>query len=597
MGRKGPLTFVSLQEFKERTSLRMSSRSPLTLKLDAAYAAFLASDTEYKRKQLYTVLQEYRTAHGGSWSTCERDKVSGGLIEWLYNEVSPPAMRMTPRRAAELDRRAREAIENTEIPHSRLGVLYFLGNIQIEMDYVSVAIEGVSVAGGAIGSGVSTTYGNLGNSDASQVTAFTDMGHKVTGQHLTYAGQGVLSVAKMASTKAGTVGKKPPPEVPSPSWFPCTEAALNATTASISDTYDHNKYFGVAAGVGAAVVAVPVLATTLVADAGIGLVRAGQALWDMVKNAVKGVINMLKEKFRENSTWFAEKSGTLLKMATKLVLDIVLKQAVPFAGSLVEVGTGLVRAIDDACTRIASYIDRRRIRLMPGHPEETANTIEHAMTMGLLKGVADILKGVGKTAAAVMAPGIGNLLSALMSALEWLVKFIYRMVEASAIEKFLERARIEYQEATQLHGGRAQVDIKKGLMHEAWETKKGVGIVNNTAEFTEFFKAGCDASPIIPMLTLNSGLCGSLMTLVKLFDDETGEMSHNNGGRQEFDIAGDFFHRLKIHSTTYLKTCGFQFKPLKPDDELLRGYLNHAVNKGHVEAVTVGRKLLAAARA
>ena len=30
---------------------------------------------------------------------------------------------------------------------------------------------------------------------------------------------------------------------------------------------------------------------------------------------------------------------------------------------------------------------------------------------------------------------------------------------------------------------------------------------------------------------------------------------------------------------------------------LLRGYLNHAVNKGHVEAVTVGRKLLAAARA
>ena len=45
MGRKGPLTFVSLQEFKERTSLRMSSRSPLTLKLDAGRPQEFSTET------------------------------------------------------------------------------------------------------------------------------------------------------------------------------------------------------------------------------------------------------------------------------------------------------------------------------------------------------------------------------------------------------------------------------------------------------------------------------------------------------------------------------------------------------------------------
>ena len=124
----------------------------------------------------------------------------------------------------------------------------------------------------------------------------------------------------------------------------------------------------------------------------------------------------------------------------------------------------------------------------------------------------------------------------------------------------------------------------------------GTGIISNTADFTAFFKEGCEASPIIPMLTLNSGVCGSLMTLVKMFEDD-GSQTRLPGGRQPFDAGGAFFTRLKLFSTEYLKACGFQFQPLNATNENIRMLLTHATKTGHLRPVTFGSKLLAAAKA
>ncbi|MGA7814231.1 MAG: hypothetical protein WCA53_15160, partial [Caballeronia sp.] len=101
-------------------------------------------------------------------------------------------------------------------------------------------------------------------------------------------------------------------------------------------------------------------------------------------------------------------------------------------------------------------------------------------------------------------------------------------------------------------------------------------IITDTQEFTAFFLEGCKASPLIPMLSLNSGLGGSLMTLIKLFDADGAQSTALSGGRKEFDIGDAYFTRLKRYSVDYMRKSGFKFFPLRADDKSMAGYLAHA---------------------
>jgi len=74
------------------------------------------------------------------------------------------------------------------------------------------------------------------------------------------------------------------------------------------------------------------------------------------------------------------------------------------------------------------------------------------------------------------------------------------------------------------------------------------------------------------MLTLNSGICGSLMTLIKMFDDN---MQHQMVSQSTFDAGNDYFTRLKQFGRTYLSSAGFEFKS---SNKGVQGLLNHAVN-------------------
>lgn len=602
MGKKGPLTWVTPKEFKERTSLTFSSRSETTQRLDAAYTAFHFGQTELKRKQLYDVLREYLIAHGGYWNKCERNTVSGGLLEWMYNELAPPAVRMTPAKARALDARADKLINDFEIPHSRFGVLYLLGNINLQGDWTAMAIEGVAVAGSAVAVGVGTDYGQLKDAGKAAKTAFTVAGQKVTYAAAASGGAVVMTIPQTALGVGGSVKAKTLPEAPTPDAFPCSAKVLGTAASAISDAYDHNKFLGILAGAGVTAITIPAAVGAIAADGLYNLYRLGKWLYDKITGAIKSVINLLRSKWNDGTTWVSEKFGMVLKLATKFVIDMVFKQAAPLVGSLIDLGTGIVRAVDAACTRIASYLDRKKIRLQPGHPEETANSIEHAMNMGIFRGLADVLKGAGKTAVAVTLPGLGSLVSALMSAIEWLVKFLYRYFESERIDKFLFKAR-ELWKAEQAKMYKAALakppKVAPGDKPHLQPVIDGTGILCDTAEFTAFFKEGCDASPIIPMLTLNSGICGSLMTLVKLFDgggDKPVTLARNPGGRQPFDVAGNYFNRLKIFSSEYLRACGFQFQPLNDNDDYIRGLLTHAVQK-HRAPLTFGRKVLAIAKA
>src|SRR5476649_283998 len=100
-------------------------------------------------------------AHGGSWARCERNVVSGGLMEYIYNAVGPAAL--TPGQAAAMDKRAADRIRDIEIPSARFGVLYFLSGIKVDLDVVGSLIEGAGAVGGAVGVGMTTDFSKTGS--------------------------------------------------------------------------------------------------------------------------------------------------------------------------------------------------------------------------------------------------------------------------------------------------------------------------------------------------------------------------------------------------------------------------------------------------
>jgi hypothetical protein len=596
MGMAGPLAIVTPAEFRKRTALTFSSRSGSTLALDKAYDSYHATRSEAAATELYARLTEYRAAHGNSWDTCERNKVSGGLLEYLHNAVRPGAL--SPTAALAMDRRAAARIRDIEIPHARFGVLYLLAGVKLHVDAVSTILDGLGAIGGTVGIGLTTNFHDLGSATNAVRAVQTVHGMKINASQVAQAGTlGLKATAKAVDKLLASSTAGPATGSAFSRYLPTTAAALDRASTGLSELWDRNKYLGGLAYTGAAIGAVPVAAITLVAD-------AGRQLWEKLKAAFKALGDVLMRAWSSRyDLATASKLSVALKKCTVIAIDHIMKNAVPFLGGAVDIGTGLARTIGEACTRIASWADRRHIRIRSGHPREIANAIEHQMTLGLCGGLIDILKGAAKVAVGVFLPGLGSLVSVAMSVIEWLIKFISRLGEQFAIEAFLLQARNHYD--TEKRRSRAEpAKRKEGKTQLVYEPNTTPGsIITDTERFTSFFRQGCQASPLIPMLVLNSGLGGSLMTLVDLFDPDGSQSTTMHSGRKEFNIADTYFRRLKVYSAEYMRKSGFHFlSAQRPGEDVMTGYLEHATGTGkdrqsHVEAGTSGERLVAAARA
>ena len=571
MGKRGPLGIVSPAEFRERTALTLSSRSGSTLAMDKAYDAYHATRSQENAKLLYERLREYLVAHGGSWNKAERNVVSGGLLEYLYNTLRPGAL--SPAQAAEMDRRAATRIREVEIPKcAGFGVLYFLANIKVEVDAFTSVVEGVSHIGGTIGVGMTTDFSQTRSAvqGVRDVTQVHGVGAKAA--HMAVGGKVAAQGVKALADKV--MAPSPPPSGPVKTSLPTTEAALRMLANSISDNYRADRYRRVA---GTAVLAVPVTAVALVVD-------GARFVWDQVKAAFAKVGEVLQRAWqRKGDLDTARKLGMLIKMASKVAVDLITKNALPFLGGAIDLGTGLSRAIGEACTRVASWYDRRQIELQDGHPTQIANAIESQMEKGIFRGLLEALVGAAKVAVSVFLPGLGSLVSVVMGAIDWLVRIVSRLTEQSAIAHFLKRARSEYAHER----GRAR------LVNGVYEPSTAAGgLINDTKRFAAFFEEGCSASPLIPMLALNSGLGGGPMTLVKLFNSDSDPTLKADAGQQLL-TADSYFTRLKRHGVEYTRVSGFKFTPLKSSDALMQGYLNHATGMGkNVESHVAGGTLL-----
>lgn len=598
MGQKGPMAIVTPAQFRARTSV-MGRRQGAITAVDAAYEAYFILRTEGNGNALHQALQAYLQSHGGYWHKVPRNQASGGLLQWLHEFTTPRAGTLLTQ-----DQRAIQRINTHDIPHSRYGVLYLFGSIDIDMNKLSIGLEGAAALGGAVGAGVSTNYNQLQSHALASRTFDVGGMEGIRGTAVAVAAAAPLTVAARATTRSGTAmprdrdlrtremlgrGQEPPrlevyrarsPQHEAVPVFPATLGLFNLVQED--PLLMLNPFM---------------LGSTVLASTGAVLFDAFNALRVLLMNAVTDLFHWIRNKMLTNGEWAWDVSSLVISKAIKFVVAKCLESAAPLIGGAMDLGGGILKTIKVARERLEAYFLRRKVVLNPGHPEEAANAIEADMTKGLLSGLFSVLKGVASLSLSMLLPGAVSLVSALVTGVEWLVKLTWRLWEQSKINKFLKLARQHFL----AEKGLANVNTRRMMkadpdyahkytsslqFHPEMDPAKG-GIIHDLPRFREFFRKGCDASPLIPMLTLNTGVCGSLMVMMRMFDDAQTMVSQS-----KWDAGDAYFTRLKRYGRTYMVNSGFEFKPLDATDGLIRGLLNHAAQH-HSGATSKTGKALA----
>jgi hypothetical protein len=592
MSRTGTPMVLTPTDWVEATSLRFSTRDQPMKDVDAAYEAWFHSlyernvnhpSTYIKRREMTATqldvsgrsatllkqrLETFVAKHGGRWTQCKRDSESNGLMQFIYEKVAEPQLSQLKKAQDQLN------------ADSRYGVLYLFGNIDINVDMVKAGMDFVSGSAGAVAAGVGTNFKEWDSDEGEFKTKHdlfklgnnnqhTAMGRADDAARWVFIGgrdsQGALkqdfaltdgvewgmSIGGQALDAAGSVGKEL--QKISPSNY--TERAINA-----SGTY------GGGGRVGNAVVGGAVIAASMVAD-------AVKNLYKLVESLVIGLVNWVYDKFKSFKDDPFDAVYSQVKFWIKTVVKNIAQSAAPFVGAGFDIADGLIESFKAIKEKVGAWALRRKIDIMVGHPNLLCARIEKAMESAMLLGMWSIIKGAIQMALAATIPGIQSLVSALASAVEAIIKLVLKLMERSRIKKFLVQAKKYYESERTL---RKESFDDAGQKSITMHTKGG--LIHDLGKFVEFYTEACEASPILAMLTINTGMCGSQWQLQNLMGTPGAT---DEQVQEQFTKGTEYFDRLKNYGYGYLKDCGFSFLANGRDQALLQRLLDNAKNPTH----------------
>lgn len=265
-------------------------------------------------------------------------------------------------------------------------------------------------------------------------------------------------------------------------------------------------------------------------------------LLDRCYAMVKRIAESLEKYFKMRTSSFYANLGKVLTAAAKFAAGQLTKAA-PMIGAGIDIGQGFVKA----CVAVANYIgakgERKQIELVPGHPTLLAQRIQNGMLHDITDGLVQIAKGAASATLSTFSAGIA---SAITDIVLTIVSFIRRYFEKCRIEEFCAKAHAHLS-TLQMAGyklGDANANIGKKF-----------GLIDDVEAFTEFYSEGADASVCIPILTLNSGICGDLMQMARMYDTQNNVISQTT-----FNTATDYFQRLKLWGSNHIRNSGINFE-------------------------------------
>ena len=583
-----PPQLLTPKQLTDATTLGLfSPRGDETLAVDKAYEAYfnVAKGKDLTSPQLKVVsldllqaLTALFDAKGENWDKVDRDRASKGLLrnwhKWLDQQWG-----------AELTRtlgKEKEALA-ADIVHSRFGVVYLLSNLQVEVDWRIMLGEAVTQGGAGVVAARSALTG--GASTFGEATVSMGV-KKISTSTITAASMGPVNLATNAmsrpTVKAPEKGAERFELPQEAKWqtraaYPKSVSEAFPCTAELFKTAV-DQYKGVSDIPGTIVGGLIGGSLALVVDIAKTMV---ESLW----KALHDIVDWVKKKMFADDEFAAKAIAGVAKPIVAIVIQQVMKEAAPFIGGGMQLVTGISRTIKAAVDKIALWWDRSRVTLTEGHFALIGESIESQLTKGFFMGLWTALKGAADIALNTILPGAGSLVSMIAGGLEWIIKALCRLVEHSRIKNFLEKAgrlwSYEKSIAVKVPDGAG------GVRYEASKNGSNGSIVHNIKRFSDFYKEGCDASVVIPMITLNSSICGSIFQQIEFLRPVRGGAMQMPIDRKTFDAGVSYFDRLKRVSHEYLVSSGFVFLSRTKE---LDGIIYHACRDHHL--VSTGMKIL-----
>jgi len=285
-----------------------------------------------------------------------------------------------------------------------------------------------------------------------------------------------------------------------------------------------------------------------------------RAIWDRIREKLYEVAQKLLalardqwEKAKEKLRWAkADPGGTALAIGPTVLRKLcdflathVLAKAAPFIGAGLDIAKGVLNTIDAGLTKFREWSAAKQVELVIGHPATIAEAIRRAMWFNVGKGLYETLKGGLDLGLQFASQGASSIVSLVMSAVEALAKTIWKLVEVVKMRSVFAQGR------------------------ELWQARLQPDSLHlRPIAFNAWFKSHALMLPALPVLVLNTGICGDKMHFMKMFKDDDSVIT-----QAAFDSGCRYVDGLKVWGSDYLKDCGFGFTS---SDPVVKGLLQMA---------------------
>jgi hypothetical protein len=221
-----------------------------------------------------------------------------------------------------------------------------------------------------------------------------------------------------------------------------------------------------------------------------------------------------------------------LELVCEMIAEKVMDELVPFLSNGLAVTTGLLKAVNDCSDRFVVYARGRDVALVPGVPTTTIDAIKRAMDHAVVTDVYGVLKGSGSLALDGLTAGVaGEITGIACSAIETLVAFARKAHDFYRIRLFLNEAKTMWA-----------------------QREKAASLHRQPYAFNRWYRKTAMRVPVIPVLTLNTGVCGDKMRMLCMFTQE-GEVIT----QQNFDKGVAYIDRIKAWGSAYLAESPYAF--------------------------------------
>lgn len=223
----------------------------------------------------------------------------------------------------------------------------------------------------------------------------------------------------------------------------------------------------------------------------------------------------------------------LMKQVTRTIAEAAAAQAQPFLLSGLTTAAGVIDALETGCQRYLVHARGKQVNVLPGTPTTTIDGIKRAMDFTLAGNVYAALKGGTQLVVEGVTAGASSAIGRIVfSAIDALASFVRRAHDFYYMRQFFHEAKAHWADRN-----------RPDALHR------------RPYEFNLWYRNVAMRVPVIPVLTLNSGLCGDKAHLLRMFSLE-GELIT----QAKFDAGVAYIDQLKTWGAGYLRDVGYVFE-------------------------------------